>query len=310
MINYLKNLLNIGVFDGTTVIKKDDVVRQMSDNVNGVSVIMSTLDDIQDKYQIIKALDGFDNFEENFIDTLKEFNVVGENIPDALENLRTTFTNIRKVTSLYLVKIGPRENTFTNRDIQQDVAYMIYQTNLFTSLILAIPDILAVAMDNGSKEVYAPKIRGKNIDEIKPAFRIAYVSVATIEPNEINNKLKNLPEVHLDALDKDTLNDDAMLSFDLPANNFIGSPVYSFRIALLKHDVKKFEALEDKKQYLSNRIRLIESELRHVNSPKLVSAIQYFTSESNRVEKEMLKLKDPSRYKKENPSGSIWDWFR
>ena len=216
---------------------------------------------------------------------------------DVIARLKTFVdTVIRHEDDVYnLIKNDLCPNVTNKLFSLKDIAIVKLVDDL-TGLSSFILDIAYIGMVDKSKTVF-PKTKFTTVNENYTSFSTTYniysedfgkyvkgIKTLSSEHVEINEGLGTMFAAFMSKASK---------GFRVPGmSGFNGNPIYHVRMWLVDRDVRKYEALKEKKQLIELKLLDLKNEQAKTHDPRLEKQIQYFEDKISSIEYDISKITD------------------
>jgi len=234
--------------------------------------------------------------DEESKDILKMFIAAGineETVDEALATLSKEMDELILTSNHMINMVSDYSPEYiTNRTVSPRMAFVIHISNMLTSVALFTPDLLLHIIDKSFDMDGMPKIRRTNVEDNMVEYRVA-LNYLRRDMLKVIKEAKELPQVTLDLLDTDSLDDfkNSHLITSLPVDGFVGNPIYHFRKWLVDRDVEKFEAISLKTTLLKSKLEQLQMASNNENNPRAEKAIAYLEKAITANDKELRRLK-------------------
>ena len=281
----------VRLFKKEKTISKDALYEQLVyTNTALITHIKPAILDTQNKLSKLTPTD------EESKDILKMFINIGineETVDEALAKLAKEMDELI-ITSNHMINMVSDYSPeyITNRTVSPRMAFVIHISNMLTSVALFTPDLLLHIIDKSFDMDGMPKIRRTNVEDNMVEYRVA-LNYLRRDMLKVIEEAKELPQVTLDLLDTDSLDDfkNSHLITSLPVDGFVGNPIYHFRKWLVDRDVEKFEAISLKTTLLKSKLEQLQMVSNNEDNPRAEKAIAYLEKAITANDKELRRLK-------------------
>jgi hypothetical protein len=247
------------------IIDKDPKI--INENLFLKNIVNMSKDNYKDNYDFINELV---KFFENVIKHEKEINKI---IDESLSEIITDKTATAK--DLAILKVI------------SDIG----------SMSLYIADLMYYCLLLNDETNY-PKIKIKQIKE----NGIVFTSLFNVYKNNLNDIIKKLPRVSSELINDKADANVSMLSkllhatglvVDLPVSNgFSNNPIYHIRMYLVDREIKKYEALKEKRKLIELKLLELKLEENGDSNPKLKKQIEYYEDKLSGIEYDIKEIEE------------------
>lgn len=255
-------------------------------------------DEVLPAFKVILADKGVDAINKNT--TLKNFaqmaDLKSSNNYKTLEKMEDLFKTISKTQKQVKDLVNKHcSEVIANKSLKaKDAAIVKFLTDLYTLTSYTLDFLYFVIVDEKHSEL--PKIKFKKIREGLPnyitlfkAYSKFYTTmlddIAAIDDEELKTDLdvvqQQMKEMILAKKSK-------LVSF--PLSNFIGNPIYHFRMWRVDKEIKKLEALKDKRQLIELKITELRLEKDGGRDSNLSKQIKYYEDKLASIEYKIEKI--------------------
>lgn len=280
IMNYVKGLFH--------TIKKDDVLENIENTFTGIRenvipaidqmLANSDLSGIKNNKLLVSL--GVIIKTTGTVSTLKA-------IKELFEELDAEYNNFYTMADKNL------PNVITTNAITVRASSILYINNAITIMTLYVLDFLYMSVM--SKDTEYPRIK---TDEIKNNV-VNFGRFINDFRGNFKKMIKEIPEysdaeIAIDApssLQEYKVGQSGKIP-QLPANNFVGNPIYSIRLWLVDKEIAKYDRLQDKKRLLELRLFELQQEADHLPTDKIRKQILVYEKEIKLIEKDIEKIKE------------------
>lgn len=180
----------------------------------------------------------------------------------------------------------------TDKDMTAKSAGILGTVSNFTTMTMFLIDLnLYLLYRTKNEDMYYVK-KTNSIKNLIPIFGDMYKKYR----NNISNVMKetkNLSDTEIGDVSTFTMSASKRdKQFNLPINNFIGNPIYYFRMWMVELDLKQYEYLKDKKKLIELKLLDMKMQDNGEPSPKIQKQIEYYEDKLAGIEYKLNKLKE------------------
>lgn len=289
MIDSLYAMLN-GLHHTT---KKEDVLETLEVIMSGISeTVIPSLD------MLINDPKSTNEISDSILNILSQTgDIKHRNNVDIFSGIKETMITIlnSKADIVDLIQNELSDYVTDTNPKAKDLA-ILRLINDIGSISLYLPDfIYMLIMDD--KDTDIPAVRIKEIRGNAGSFAEMYKAYSGNKLEVVIEDITKIGDIEIDLKVSKSITGVALsragklVKFPL-INNFINNPIYHVRMLMVDWEMKRYEALKDKKRLIE--LRLLELKLKQNNedSAELRKQVQYYEDKISTIEYKLAKIKD------------------
>ena len=252
--------------------------------LTSLDVMFSTIqDDVMPAFQMVLDSKNLEEVKKcNFYTVIyKNCGIVASDNYQALVKMSDSFQLIlnNKVSIRQLVT-HHMQDTLTNKAMSAKTAAILTFLQDIQSMSTYMLDLLYYIVAD-EKHSDLPRVHFKRLKDGGPTFINLYRVYGFNITTTIDNLSRVSDEIIKTESEIDTKLNNIMLSktgkvVELPQVNFVGNPIYHFRMWLVDRDTKKYEAIKVKKQLIELKLMELKLKQEDDHDPALSKQIKYY----------------------------------